>query len=372
MNGPLNSLKVIEFSGLGPGPLAGQLLADLGADVITIDRKSADIDPTEINRRNKRSIALNLKSTDGLIIVKKIINNSDVLIEGFRPGVMEKLQIGPSDCHEELIYGRMTGWGQSGMLSKTAGHDINYLGITGALHAIGNREKPIPPLNLVADYGGGSMFLIFGILAALYERALSGKGQTIDAAMVDGVPAMMGLFHQQIAKGSWTDGERQSNLLDGGAPFYRCYECADEKFISVGALEPQFFAELVEIVKLPEIDLVTQNDRTTWAEKNKVYEKIFKSKSRDEWSKIFEGTDACVTPILTLEEAKKYPANLEREVFFERDGIIQASPAPRFGRTPSPKPGRIRGIGTNSEEILKEIGLDQQEIDELKNSNVLT
>jgi alpha-methylacyl-CoA racemase len=285
---------------------------------------------------------------------------------------MERLQIGPSDCHEELIYGRMTGWGQSGMLSKTAGHDINYLGITGALHAIGNREKPIPPLNLVADYGGGSMFLIFGILAALYERALSGKGQTIDAAMVDGVPAMMGLFHQQIAKGSWTDGERQSNLLDGGAPFYRCYECADGKFISVGALEPQFFAELVEIVKLPEIDLVTQNDRTTWAEKNKAYEKIFKSKSRDEWSKIFEGTDACVTPILTLEEAKKYPANLEREVFFERDGIIQASPAPRFGRTPNPKPGRIRGIGTNSEEILKEIGLDQQEIDELKNSNVLT
>jgi alpha-methylacyl-CoA racemase len=372
MRGPLNFLKVVEFSGLGPGPLAGQLLADLGADVITIDRKSAQVDPSEINRRNKRSIALNLKSKEGLKVVKKIIDNCDVLIEGFRPGVMEKLGIAPSDCHDKLVYGRMTGWGQSGKFSKTAGHDINYLGITGALHAIGTDETPIPPLNLVADYGGGSMFLIFGILAALYERNTSGKGQVVDAAMVDGVPAMMGLFHQFVANRNWLDGERESNLLDGGAPFYRCYKCADGKFISVGALEPQFFAELGRVIELPEIDLKTQNDKATWPHKNKAYEKIFKSKSRDEWAKIFEGLDACVTPILTLEEATKYPANSERNVFFEQDGIIQASPAPRFDRTPNIKPQRVQGQGANSEEILKEIGLAQKEIIDLKNDNILT
>ena len=372
MKGPLSSLKIVEFSGLGPAPLAGQLLADLGADVITIDRKSAKVDPSEINRRNKRSIALNLKSKEGLKVVKKIIDSCDVLIEGFRPGVMEKLGIAPSDCHDRLIYGRMTGWGQTGTYSKTAGHDINYLGITGALHAIGTDKTPIPPLNLVADYGGGSMFLIFGILAALYERTSSGKGQTVDAAMVDGVPAMMGLFHQFVANGSWLDGERESNLLDGGAPFYRCYKCADGKFISVGALESQFFAELGRVIDLPEIDLKTQNDQETWSYKNETYENIFKTKSRDEWSEVFKGSDACVTPILTLEEATKYEVNSERDVFFEQDGVLQASPAPRFDRTPSAKPVSIRARGADNEEILKEIGLAQKEIINLKNNNILT
>mgnify|MGYP003327386008 CR=1 FL=1 len=301
--GPLKDINILEFSGIGPGPYCGMLLADMGANVIRICRKDSEglENKFDIHNRSKRSMTANLKNGNTIKEILKLIDQVDVVFEGYRPGVMEKLGLGPDICLErnpKLVYGRMTGWGQEGPMSNLAGHDINYISLSGALHAIGRKDSnPIPPLNLVADYGGGSMFLIFGILAALYERALSGKGQTIDAAMVDGVPAMMGLFHQQIAKGSWTDGERQSNLLDGGAPFYRCYECSDGKFISVGALEPQFFAELVEIVKLPEIDLVTQNDRTTWAEKNKAYEKIFKSKSRDEWSKIFEGTDACVTPI---------------------------------------------------------------------------
>tara|TARA_B100001059_G_scaffold49750_1_gene42810 strand:+ start:1173 stop:2291 length:1119 start_codon:yes stop_codon:yes gene_type:complete len=372
MKGPLKSLKIVEFSGLGPGPLAGQLLADLGADVITVDKISAKVDPTEINRRNKRSIALNLKSKDGIKIVKKIIDSSDVLIEGFRPGVMEKLGIGPSNCHDKLIYGRMTGWGQVGKFSKTAGHDINYLGITGALHAIGNDERPIPPLNLVADYGGGSMFLIFGILAALYERNSSGKGQVVDAAMVDGVPAMMGLFHQFVANGNWLDGKRASNLLDGGAPFYRCYECSDGRFVSVGALESQFFAELVRGIGLPEIEIKTQNDHETWPKKNEVYEKIFKSKSRDEWIKIFDGKDACVAPVLTLAEASEYPVNSERNVFFKQEGVLQASPAPRFDRTPSITPKTIKGPGSGNEEILIEMGFTQEEIMDLKSNKILS
>jgi len=303
MPGPLAGLKVIEMKGLGPCPLAGQLLADLGAEVILIDRKSGKADPADINNRSKRSIALNLKSAAGRDAALRLIGKADILIEGFRPGVMEKLGLGPKDCHgvnPALVFGRMTGWGQEGPLSHTAGHDINYLAITGALNAIGRKEEPpVPPLNLAADYAGGTMFLVFGVLAALYERQQSGRGQVVDAAMVDGVPALMGLIHTMLHKGQWQD-ERESNLLDGGAPFYRCYETADGKHVSVGPLEPQFFAELVKRARIDEGHLSSQYDASNWAERHEAYEAIFRQKTRDEWTAIFDGSDACVAPALAL------------------------------------------------------------------------
>lgn len=278
MSGPLAGLKVVEFSGLGPAPLAGQLLADLGAGVITVDRQSAPADPTDINRRGKRSVALNLKSTAGVQAAKAVIGDADILIEGFRPGVMERLGLGPLECPDRLIYGRMTGWGQAGPWSQSAGHDINYLAMTGALHAMGPADRPpAPPLNLVADLGGGTMFLLLGILSAVIERGVSGKGQVVDAAMVDGVPAMMGLLHGMLARGTWSN-RRGANWLDGAAPFYRCYRCADGKFISVGALEPQFFAELVEKAGLPVSDLGAQNDNNEWAAQSITFADVFATK----------------------------------------------------------------------------------------------
>ena len=281
MSGPLSSLRVVEFSGLGPAPLAGQLLADLGAEVIAIDRASAQADPTDINRRGKRSIALNLKSPDGLEVARRLIADADILIEGFRPGVMERLGLGPKDCPDSLIYGRMTGWGQTGPNAQRAGHDINYLAMTGALHAIGPADRPpAVPLNLVADYGGGTMFLLFGLLAAVIERGVSGKGQVVDAAMIDGVPAMMGLIHQFIAQGEWNR-QRQSNWLDGASHFYRCYECADGKYISVGALEPQFFVELLKGLGLQAGEADAQLDQTLWDDKSEAFADIFRKRTRD-------------------------------------------------------------------------------------------
>ncbi|MDX5401380.1 MAG: CoA transferase, partial [Rhodobacterales bacterium] len=312
MSGPLNGLKLVEMAGLGPCPLAGQLMADLGAEVVVIDRASGPADPTDINRRGKRSVALNLKTEAGLEAARQIIARADILIEGFRPGVMEKLGLGPVDCHEinpGLIFGRMTGWGQEGPMAMTAGHDINYLSLTGALGAIGRADgPPVPPLNLAADYGGGSMFLIFGVLAALFERSRSGKGQVIDVAMVDGVPAMMGLIHQWLALGRWGQG-REANLLDGGAPFYRCYATRDGRALSVGPLEPQFFAELVTLAGLPPDHRADQNDPATWPERRALYAQVFAQKTRDEWMAIFDGTDACVAPVLDWDEVEHHPHN---------------------------------------------------------------
>ncbi|MGB7287276.1 MAG: CaiB/BaiF CoA-transferase family protein [Salaquimonas sp.] len=365
MAGPLSGLKVVEMAGLGPCPLAGQLLADLGADVVVIDRKSAKADPSDINRRSKRSIALNLKSEGGLLVAKKLIANADILIEGFRPGVMEKLGLGPKDCHQKnpgLVFGRMTGWGQDGPLAKSAGHDINYLAITGALHAIGRKgEPPVPPLNLVADYAGGTMFLLLGVLSALYERQTSGLGQVVDAAMVDGVPALMGLTHMMFAKGQWSN-NREDNLLDGGAPFYRTYETSDGKYVSVGPLEPQFFAELVEKAGLPETRKQTQYDRATWPDCHKELETVFKSKSRDEWTALFEGGDACIAPILNFDEVENFPHNKARGIFQTHDGVMQAAPAPRFDRTPSASIGQPLCAGASNEEVLREYGFSAQEI----------
>ncbi|MBW4708361.1 CoA transferase [Roseobacter sp. YSTF-M11] len=372
MTGPLASLKVVEFAGLGPAPLAGQMLADLGAEVISVDRASGPADPTDINRRGKRSIALNLKSQGGLAIAKALIDRVDVLIEGFRPGVMERFGLGPDDCPDRLVYARMTGWGQTGPWSQTAGHDINYLAMTGALQAMGSPDRPPPvPLNLIADYGGGTMFLLLGLLSALIERGVSGKGQVVDTAMVDGVPAMMGMIHGMQAQGKWRT-EREANWLDGGAPFYRCYECADGKFISVGALEPRFFAELVAKADLPFADLSAQNDISLWPETRAEWATVFMSKTRDEWAALFDGSDAGVAPVLDFSEAPQHRQNKDRGVFFDNENVTQANPAPRFSRShvPQPKPPTV--IGGDGDALLQNLGYSAAQIAELRRKGEVT
>ncbi|MEM6938573.1 MAG: CaiB/BaiF CoA-transferase family protein [Pseudomonadota bacterium] len=358
MMGPLTSLKVLEFSGIGPAPLAGQLLADLGADVITVDRATAPVDPAEVLRRGKRSVVLDLKTPHGLEAARRLASRSDVLIEGFRPGVMERLGMGPAACHDTLIYARMTGWGQTGPLAQVAGHDITYLALTGALHAMGEAGRPpVPPMNLVADYGGGTMFLIMGILAAVIERGITGKGQVVDAAMVDGVPAMMGLIHTMLARGTWSE-DRASNWLDGAAPFYRCYTCADAKFVAVGALEPQFYALLIEGLGLPSSLCARQNDRTTWPARTAEFARIFASESRDHWAKLFDGTDACVAPVLTFQEAAAHPHVVARGTLVSPGGIPQAGRAPRFSTSPQPEPAPPRAIGADTDDILRALGME--------------
>lgn len=375
MAGPLDGLKLVEMAGLGPCPLAGQLMADLGATVVVIDRASAPADATDVNRRGKQSVALNLKSPDGLEAARRIIAQSDILIEGFRPGVMEKLGLGPAACHAinpGLIFGRMTGWGQDGPLAMTAGHDINYLSLSGALGAIGRADgPPVPPLNLAADYGGGSMFLIFGVLAALYERSRSGRGQVVDAAMVDGVPAMMGLIHQWLALGRWGQ-RREANLLDGGAPFYRCYATKDGRALSVGPLEPQFFAELVTLAGLPEAHRADQNDPATWPARRALYAQVFARKTRDEWMAIFEGTDACVAPVLDWDEVEHHPHNAARGTFLRVDGVMQAAPAPRFDRTPAAMPGVPGAPGQDTDTVLTGLGYDAATLEAMRRTGALT
>jgi len=355
--------------------LVGQLLADLGADVVTVDRRSGKADPADVNRRNKRSVALNLRTAEGLAAVRCMLARADVLIEGFRPGVMERLGLGPDVClaaNPRLVYGRMTGWGQTGPLAHTAGHDINYLGITGALHAIGRPEEPpVPPLNLVADFGGGSMFLIFGILAALFERSKSGHGQIVDAAMVDGVPAMMGILHGMMARGRWTE-QRGCNLLDGGAPFYRTYGTADGKYISVGALEPEFFAELVHRAGLPESQIKIQSDRGQWQDMHARCAEVFRLRTRDEWTALFEGSDACAGPVLTFTEAAEHPHNAARGTFFKQDGVLQAAPAPRFSRTPAARPRPPGAPGADTHAVLVESGATDEEVRQWQAAGALT
>ena len=370
--GPLKGVTLIEMAALGPVPLAGQLMADLGARVIVIDRQRDTKPADDINRRNKQTVAFNLKDPDARAVFMELVKSADALIEGFRPGVMEKLSIGPADCHkinERLIFGRMTGWGQDGPLSKTAGHDINYLAITGALHAIGRKDQPpVPPLNLVADYGGGAMFLVMGVLAALQERSTSGKGQVIDAAMIDGVPSLMGLIQTLYRQKQWLP-ERESNMLDGGAPYYRCYETADHKYLAVGAIEPQFFEEFINKAGLPLGDLKCQNDRSEWPAMHKRYELHFMQKSRDDWMRIFDGSDACVAPVLNFDEAPLHPHNAARGVFIDEE--FQASPAPRFDRTPAQRPTMPLSAGESTDEILGELGISGEDISKLRKQGAI-
>jgi len=375
MSGPLTGLKVVEMNGLGPCPLAGQLMADLGADVIVVDRKSGPADKHDINRRGKRSVALNLKSAEGVGAVKKLIESADILIEGFRPGVMEKLGLGPDEClslNPKLVYGRMTGWGQDGPESMTAGHDINYLALTGILATVGKRdEPPIPPINMVADYGGGTMFLLLGVLSALFEAGRSGKGQVVDAAMTEGASAMTGLLHWMRGLGHWAD-RRESNILDGGAPYYRCYETADGLNIAIGCVENHFYAEFVRLASLPESHVKEQNDIRLWPQRTAEYAALFKTKTRDEWTAIFQGTDACVTPVMELSELTSHPHAVAREVFTDVDGVVQASPAPRFSRTKPAAPAAPHAAGSHTADVLSEIGYSAQQLEEMKSAGTLT
>jgi alpha-methylacyl-CoA racemase len=337
---PLSGIRVIEFAGLGPAPYAGMLLADLGADILRIERAQApELFPVQDAPvdRGRRTLTLDLKNPDAVALCVRIIEKADVLIEGFRPGVMERLGLGPEAAlakNSRLIYGRMTGWGQDGPLAKTAGHDLTYLALTGALEAIGPEEgPPVPPLNLIGDMGGGGAFLVIGILAALLERQRSGLGQAIDAAILDGTASQLAIILGHRAGGLW-NGARGQNILDGGAPFYRTYRCIDGKFIAVAALEPKFFAALIERLGLDPAKLVPrQHDRAQWPALHSEFEAIFATKTRDEWASHFEGMDACVAPVLSFEEAASHPHNKARGTFIEQRGDLHPPSAPRFSRS---------------------------------------
>jgi alpha-methylacyl-CoA racemase len=345
--GPLAGLKVVELAGIGPGPHAAMILADLGADVVRIDRRGGLQlgDPTvpDPTQRGRRRVEADLKSAEGRETVLRLVEKADVLLEGYRPGVTERLGVGPGDCHARnprLVYGRMTGWGQDGPMAPRAGHDINYISLTGALHAVGRAgERPVPPLNYVGDFGGGSMLLVVGVLGALWEAGRSGQGQVVDAAMVDGASLLSQMFWGFLAQKAWVD-ERGTNLLDGAAPFYDTYTCADGRHVAVGAIEPQFYAALLGGLGLADADLPHQFDRDAWPATKERFAGVFASRSRDEWAAVFDGTDACVTPVLAFGEVAAHPHLAARGTIVERDGVAQAAPAPRFSRTSAETPGR--------------------------------
>lgn len=358
--GPLNGVKVIELQGIGPGPFCGMMLADMGAEIIRIDRAGSvgrAANNNDILARGRKSIAVDLKNPAGVEVVLKLVEGADVLIEGFRPGVTERLGLGPDEClarNEKLIYGRMTGWGQTGAMAPVAGHDINYISLSGALHAIGNKdERPVPPLNLVGDFGGGGMLLAFGIAAALHERNQSGKGQVIDAAMTEGSGLLMNAIFGLMNGGSWSQ-SRGENFLDGGAHFYNTYETRDGKHVSIGSIEPQFYSILLEKSGLgADTELPSQHDRENWPLMEEKLRTLFKQKTRDEWDEIMLGTDICYAPILNFEEARANPHNVERGSFVERNGVHQAAPAPRFSRTEPQLPPETGAPGADSREILE-------------------
>lgn len=375
--GPLQGVKVIELAGIGPGPFAGMLLADMGAEVIVVDRAtdSNKIRLPDCNGRGKRSIALNLKSPEGIDTLLALVEQADVLFEGFRPGVAEKLGVGPDECltrNPKLVYGRMTGWGQFGPLAKTAGHDINYISLTGALYAMGRAEdKPVPPLNLVGDYGGGGMFLVMGILAALYETQRSGKGQVVDAAMTDGSAILMAMFNSLHAMGMWSP-KRGVNVLDTGAHFYETYETRDGKYISIGSIEPQFYALLMEKAQLDTEIFGDQNNPTKWPDLKDKLTDIFKNKTRDQWCELMEGTDICFAPVLDFLEAQKHPHNMARETYIDVDGMMQPAPAPRFSRTESQVTNGARAAGEDTDEVLGTWGFSEEQIKQLRASGALS
>ena len=337
-SGPLAGFRIVEFAGIGPGPFACMLLADMGADVVTLDRVGVKKNLKAIATRGRRIVELDLKDGAAIAGVLDLLEKADALIEGFRPGVMERLGLGPDIAlarNPKLVYGRMTGWGQEGPLAQAAGHDINYISLTGALAAIGTAERPVPPLNLVGDFGGGALYLVVGVLAALLEAARSGKGQVVDAAMCDGAASLMSMFFDMTAMGRWSEG-RERNFLDGGAHFYGVYECACGNFISIGSIEPQFYALLRQhagLVDDPAFD--AQMDHKAWPARRERLKDVFKRKTREDWCQVMEGTDICFAPVLTMAEAPGHPHMAARNVFVERHGVTQPAPAPRFSRTPS-------------------------------------
>ncbi|MBC54367.1 MAG: carnitine dehydratase [Gammaproteobacteria bacterium] len=358
MNGPLHGIKIIEMAAIGPVPFCGMMLADMGADIVRIDRLGSPVahQDNPVNR-GRRSIALDLKQPADLAIARSLIARADALLEGFRPGVMERLGLGPEQCQAEnpkLVYGRMTGWGQTGPLAPAAGHDINYIALSGALHAMSrDGQPPSPPLNLIGDYGGGAMLLATGILAALLESSRSGRGQIVDAAMTDGSAALMSLFHGLQAAGNWR-AEPGTNMLDGGAHFYNSYACADGKFISIGPIEPQFYATLLQLCQIDDPAFTAQMNASQWPALKQKLANIFSTRSRDEWCALLEGSDACFAPVLDTREAAAHPHNVARQTFIELNGITQAAPAPRFSRTPSGTPGQPAAADEHRDAILRE------------------
>jgi alpha-methylacyl-CoA racemase len=382
--GPLKGFRIIELAGLGPGPFCGMMLADMGATVIRVDRPN-DLLLSDLNDpllRNRQSICIDLKSPKGVEVLLRLAGDADALFEGFRPGVAERLGFGPEEClprNPRLVYGRITGWGQTGPLAHTAGHDINYIALSGALHAIGRKgEKPLAPLNLLGDFGGGGMLLAFGILCALLEASRSGKGQVVDAAMLDGSIALMAMFHGFRASGQF-DEQPGTHFLSGAAHFYDTYETRDGKYLALGALEPQFYRQFLQITGLCETQLAKAGfnnapgrmDAQAWPELKNTIAKAIRQKTRDEWCALFDGTDACVSPVLTTTEASQHPHNLARGNFVEVDGVLQHAPAPRFDRTPGAKPGAPVRPGADSRKLLNEIGYSREEIKALLDSGAV-
>ncbi len=378
-SGPLSGLRVIELGGIGPVPMCGMLLSDLGADVIRVERlEAADLGIPhgrrfEILLRGRRSVALDLKSDEGRRIVLALTETAHALIEGFRPGVTERMGLGPDDCfgaNPSLVYGRMTGFGQEGPLAEAAGHDINYIALTGALAAIGE-ERPLPPLNLVGDFGGGGLYLALGVCAALLEAKTSGRGQVVDAAMVDGAASLMASIYGLHAAGLWTE-ERGANLLDGGAPFYGTYQCADEEWIAIGPLEQRFYDLMLDVLELDGDVLPDRRSPADWPELRSIFERAFKRRTRAEWIEILEGTDVCFAPVLSMTEAPGHPHNSARDTFVEVDGITQPGPAPRFSRTPGAIQGPVPARGAHTRAVLDELGWTPKEIQRLEEAGVIS
>jgi alpha-methylacyl-CoA racemase len=377
--GPLAGMRVVELAGLAPAPFACTVLADLGADVVRVDRARPAPDvlgfPNDPLRRSRRTVGIDTKTPDGVELVLKLAERADVLVEGFRPGVAERMGLGPAEVHARnprLVYGRITGWGQYGPLAPDAGHDINYIGLTGALDAIGRAgERPVPPVNLLGDFGGGGLLLATGILAALYERTGSGRGQVVDAAMTDGSALLTTHIHGLRASGVWP-GERGGNMLDGGAPYYDTYETADGKYVAVGALEERFWAALLAVLGLDAAELPNRFDPANWPAVRERLSEVLLGKERDEWARLAEGTDACLTPVLSPWEAHEHPHNQARQTFVDVDGTRQPAPAPKFDRTPAQQPEAPHETGADTEQVLVELGIDTGELTRLRTEGAVT
>ena len=378
--GALDGVRVIELAGIGPGPFCGMMLADMGAEVVQVDRAGAvrggdpERPPGNVNARGRRSIGIDLKSPEGVETVLRLVEGADMLFEGFRPGVAERLGVGPDDClarNPALVYGRMTGWGQEGPYASMAGHDINYIALAGVLAHLGRHDSgPVPPMNLVGDFGGGGMYLAFGMVCALLEARTSGQGQVVDAAMVDGAASLMSFIHGMLASGFHTP-ERGVNMLDTGAHFYDVYECSDGEYISLGSIEPQFYAEMVEKLGLDPEDFVDQHDRSRWPELKEKVAAVVATRTRDEWDAVLEGTDVCYAPVLAVSEAVEHPHNVARGTFVDIGGIVQPGPAPRLSATP----GEVRRPppheGQHTDELLVEAGLGDDEVAALRESGAV-
>ncbi len=381
MSGPLTGYRIIELAGIGPAPMAAMMMGDMGADIVRIDRVKTHVmdrfaDPKfNVHGRSRRSVSVDLQKPEGAEVILRLCKTADGIMEPFRPGVAERLGVGPDVClkaNPKIVYGRMTGWGQSGPLAKAAGHDQNYIALTGALHAIGRKgQKPVPPLNLVGDFGGGGMLLAYGMVCGLLEAQKSGKGQVVDAAMVDGAALLLGALYGMVGAGLWNEKERECNMLDGGAHFYDTYETRDGKYVSIGSIEPQFYALLVEKAGLSGQNLPAQHDRAQWPMMKQKLEDVFKTKTRDEWCQIMEGSDVCFAPVLTMSEAPHHPAAKARNAYVDVGGFNQPAPAPRFSRTveATPKPAPKRG--SNTEEVLEQSGFSAAEIAELKKGGIV-